>query len=62
MICNVCGKALGGKSNSKKDTCAVVRDPIGNEKKVHHICAKDSDGVVVRTELVRKESLNEQNR
>lgn len=55
MICNVCGHKLGGKYFNKNDTCTVVRDPIGNEKRVHNRCAKDSDGVVVRTERVHKE-------
>ncbi len=52
MLCNVCGRRLGGKYNHGRDTCVVVRDPVGNEKRVHYRCERDADGVRVRTELV----------
>ena len=55
MICNVCLRKLGGKYNQGKDTCSVVVDPLGNEKRVHHGCVRDSDGKFVRKELVPKD-------
>ncbi len=54
-ICWVCGKKLGSivRAMDSKTTCAVVRDPIGNEHRCHHVCVKDADGVQVRTEPVK---------
>lgn len=52
-ICWVCGKKLGGKFANDKATCVVMRDPIGNEHRCHHVCVKDADGTQIRTEPVK---------
>ena len=55
-ICWVCGNKLGSRYNSARasQTCSVVVDPGGTEHRVHHVCVKDADGKVVRTEPVEK--------
>lgn len=54
MICWVCGGRLGSSVTkpNEKTTCSVVLDPGGTEHRVHHKCAKDADGKLVRTEKV----------
>lgn len=55
-ICWVCGKRLGSAHPRPGEHCAVVRDPLGHEHRVHLICLKDVVDVpavkFVRNELV----------
>jgi len=56
-ICWVCGRKLGPAVGPiGRSMCSVVRDPIGLEHRVHHVCVADADGKLIRKELVAEEA------
>jgi len=52
LNCWHCGKLLGSLNRKAHQTCAVVKDPLGNQHRVHKVCLRasvDTGNTLVRT-------------